>query len=78
MADSFPQFRKNITGTSYYQISSEHQLIEWQRLGHRLLRHEMNATILPERLLIEDLLNCNEGHYERISKEEFNSATNQE
>ena len=78
MTDSFPQFRKNKTGTSYYQITSEHHLIEWQRLGTRMLRHELNASILPERLLIADLLNCSEGHYDRISKSEFNSATGQE
>ena len=78
MTDSFPQFRKNITGTSYYQITSELHIIEWQRLGARMLRYELNATILPERLLISDLLSCSEGHYERISKSEFISATGQE
>jgi hypothetical protein len=77
MEDSFPQFRKNITGTSFYQITSEVHLVEWQRLGSRLIRHEMNATILPERLLIEDLLSCNTGHYERMSEVEFHSAINQ-
>jgi hypothetical protein len=77
MTDSFPQFRKNITGTSFYQITSEIHLVEWQRLGSRLIRHEMNATILPERLLIEDLLNCNDAHYERMSELEFYSAIEQ-
>ena len=78
MVYTYPQFRKNTTGRSYYQITSELHIIEWQRLGTRMLRHEMNATILPERLLISDLLSCSEGHYERISKSEFNSATGQE
>lgn len=77
MADSFPQFRKNITGTSFYQITSEVHLVEWQRLGSRMIRHEMNASILPERLLIADLLSCNTGHYERMSELEFYSAIEQ-
>jgi hypothetical protein len=77
MDDPFPQFRKNITGTSYYQITSEDHLVEWQRLGSRMIRHELNAAILPERLLIADLLNCSEGHYERISSSEFYSAIGQ-
>jgi len=77
MDDSFPQFRKNKTGTSYYQITSEVRLVEWQRLGARMIRHEMNATMLPERLLIADLLSCNDGHYERMSETEFHSAIEQ-
>jgi hypothetical protein len=46
-------------------------MIEWQQLGNKFLRHELNATILPERLLISDLLECTSGHYEVISSEEL-------
>jgi hypothetical protein len=53
-------------------------MIEWQQLGSRMIRHELNASILPERLLIADLLDCRDGHYEIITHHEFKTATGQE
>jgi len=53
-------------------------MIEWQQLGLRMIRHELNASILPERLLIADLLDCRDGHYEIITHHEFKTATGQE
>ena len=49
-------------------------MIEWQQLGKKFLRHELQASILPERLLIADLLECTSGHYEAISHEELLAA----
>jgi hypothetical protein len=78
MTAPFPQFRKNITGTSYYQITSEIHMIEWQKLGSRILRHELNVSILPERLLIADILACSQGHYEIVSQMDFQLAVNED
>ena len=75
MEYSYPQFRKNTSGKSYYQITSDRHMVEWQQLGSLLIRHEMNATILPEKLLIADLLACTDGHYESISESAFKLAT---
>jgi len=72
MSYSFPQFRKNTSGTSFYQITSASHVIEWQRIGNRLIRHEIDAHILPERLLIGDLLKCENGHYLPIDEHEWN------
>jgi hypothetical protein len=77
MEYSYPQFRKNTSGKSFYQITSDRHLVEWQQLGSILMRHEMNASILPEKLLIADLLACTDGHYEIISEREFKLATEQ-
>jgi hypothetical protein len=74
MEISYPQFRKNTSGKSYYQITSDQHMIEWQQLGSRMLRHEVTASILPEKLLIQDLIACNNGHYVIISEAEFKSA----
>lgn len=49
-------------------------MIEWQQLGSRMICHELHASILPERLLIADLLGCSQGHYEKITEYDFNSA----
>jgi hypothetical protein len=53
-------------------------MIEWQQLGSRMIRHELTASILPEKLLIQDLLSSDNGHYEIISESEFNLATKQD
>jgi hypothetical protein len=74
MEYAYPQFRKNTTGTSYYQITSDQHMIEWQQLGQRRIRHELKVSILPERLLIHDLLECRDGHYVTITEHEFNVA----
>ena len=49
-------------------------MIEWQKMGSHMLRHELNAAILPERLLVEDILSCSQGHYEIVSEIEFHSV----
>lgn len=49
-------------------------MIEWQQLGSRMLRYELEASILPERLLIQDLLECSNGHYDAITEQEFQMA----
>jgi hypothetical protein len=74
MVYTYPQFRKNTTGRSYYQITSENHLLEWQRLGNTWLKHELHASILPEKLLISDLLTCRDGHYQIISESEYQIA----
>ncbi|MFM9005532.1 MAG: hypothetical protein ACKOSR_08530 [Flavobacteriales bacterium] len=71
---TFPQFRKNTTGTSFYQITSASHLLEWQRIGSRLVKHEIEARILPERTLIADLLHCSNGHYIVIDEPEWRLA----
>jgi len=74
MSFSYPQFRKNITEKNYYQITSPHHVIEWQKLGSGWIRHELQARILPERLLVEDLLACANEHYLAIDAVEFSKA----
>lgn len=77
MSFSYPQFRKNTSEKSYYQITSSVAFVEWQRLGTRWIHHEVEATILPEKLLIADLLSCENGHYLVIDEAEFRHATEQ-
>lgn len=75
MQDRFPVYLKLSNEKSFYIISSESQLIEYQRLGSKWLRHEVEAKILPERLLIHDLLDANNESVERITISEFQAAT---
>lgn len=49
-------YRKYANGKSVFKIMSETSALELQLLGTRCLRHVIEATILPERQLIRDLL----------------------
>ncbi len=53
-------------------------MIEWQKLGSRIIRHELSVSILPERLLIADILSCSQGHYEIVSEIDFHIAVKQD
>ena len=68
---TFPQFRKLRNGRSFYRIESETEMTEVQRVGTRLVIHRVEAKILPDRLLIQDLLSEASEQYEAISEEEF-------
>ena len=67
----FPQYRKLSNDKSYYKICSVHQMQEVQVSGSRFSVHELHAKILPERLLITDILNNDNGHFLTISEQEY-------
>jgi hypothetical protein len=73
MSLHYPIYRKSLSGKSYYRIESTSVFLELQQLGTRWLRHEVHAKILPERVLIEDMMVCREGLYTTIQAEEFNA-----
>lgn len=67
----FPQYRKLSNNLSYYKIESLNSLTEIQRIGNRWTQYEVYAKILPERLLIQDILENEGGRYDTIKEEEF-------
>jgi hypothetical protein len=71
----FPQYRKLINEKSYYKIHSPNKMTEFNMLGKNWLRHDLEARILPERLLIADLLDGYNGSYVIINREEFEAIT---
>lgn len=70
---SFPQYRRLVNGKSYYQVESVDEMTEVGTLGRYWWEHRMEAKILPERLLIKDILNCEGGSWEPISPSDFES-----
>lgn len=68
---NFPIYRKLINGKSFYRIDAMDRLTELQQLGNRWLKHELHAKILPERLLISDILENENGQYENCTVEDF-------
>ncbi len=71
MIYEYPQFRKLINEKSYYRIDSSTDLTEIQRVGEKYIVHRLQAKILPEKLLISDLLACETADYIRITADEF-------
>lgn len=69
----FPQYRKTTNERSFYKISNEKKLEEWQKLGSKYMVHTLNAQIYPEVLFIKDLIDNLTGNYEIISALEFDS-----
>lgn len=71
MDEKFPVYLEIVGGKSIYCISSASELEEIQVIGERYTVHQMEARILPERLLIQDMLTNEGGRWLRISEEEF-------
>lgn len=67
----FPQYRRLSNGKSYYEILSESEMREITLSGRRWTEYLITAKILPERLLITDLIERKYAHYELISEKEF-------
>jgi hypothetical protein len=67
----FPQYRRLSNGKSYYEILSESEMREISLSGRRWTEYNVIAKILPERLLLSDLLEQRYAHYELITEKEF-------
>ena len=52
----FPQYRKYSNGQSYFKIVSETEIIELKIIGSMYALYHIHAKILPERVMIADLL----------------------
>ncbi|MBX7050675.1 MAG: hypothetical protein K1X54_01425 [Flavobacteriales bacterium] len=68
---NFPIYRRLKNGKSYYIILAADRMKEYQKLGKNWLVHEIHAKILPERLLISDIIENLDGQYENSSAAEF-------
>lgn len=67
----FPQYRKYSNGQSYFKIVSETEFIELKIFGSMFEIHHINAKILPERVMIADMLNDYKNFAEAISQQEY-------
>ena len=70
---NFPQYRKYKNDLSYFKIESNDRFIEWKRMINNWEEIEIEATILPDRVFIMDMLEVNSLYWDVISEKEFNS-----
>lgn len=74
LADSkFPIYCESLSGLSFYHIESDTIMTEYQLIGSRYAVHQLSATILPERVLLADMISNAGGIYPRISAEDYRS-----
>lgn len=67
----FPQYRKYVTGTSYFKIVSEKLFEETQLIGKKKFVTTIEAKQYPEMLRIKDMLECKDNSWMVCSEEEY-------
>lgn len=67
----FPVFRKYSNNKSYFKIDNPSKLTEVQRIGKYYVIHGLDAKILPERILIQDLIELKSIGIEAVDQEEY-------
>lgn len=72
----FPQYRKLNNGKNYYKITSPSDMLEIGTMGSFYWEVMISAKILPERLMIEDILNGMGETYIPVTAEEFDEFLN--
>ena len=70
---TFPQFRRLSNGKNYYKVHSSSEMTEVGTMGGKYWINEVMATILPERVMIADILDAAGGIYDVIEAEVFDS-----
>jgi len=67
----FPVYRKYDHERSIFKIVSAKKFIEIQVMGDLFFYHEINAKILPDFQLIQDMIDMHNGHWVSANEEEF-------
>ena len=69
--NNFPVYRKYPGSKTYFKVHSFESFEEVKTMGGFYLIHHYKAEKLPDRNLIEDLVNGKDQYYEVITEEEF-------
>ncbi len=72
----FPQYRKLNNNKSYYKISSNSEFTEIGTMGNFWWENNMSAKILPERVMIQDMIDGLDGTYIEINELEYTEFLN--
>ena len=67
----FPQYRRYKNGLSYFIITDLSHFEEYKLLGNTLEKYSIEATILPDRNFIQDMLTDYSAYWEKIDQKTF-------
>ena len=68
---SFPQFRKYVSGASFFRINSTEHFDEIKKMPSGYVHYSFQVKILPDRHYINDMLNCENEYWVEISESDF-------
>lgn len=68
---NYPQYRKYVGIDTWFKITSETHFIEVKKIGHQKMITEVNALQFPEKVFIQDMINCLDNRWEKISADTF-------
>ena len=71
MSWDFPIYRKYVGVDVWYRISSLDEFTEIKQVGESLLLANIKAEQYPEKLRIQDMLNCHENRWEELDAHTF-------
>jgi len=69
---NFPQYRKYKNELSYFKIIGKDHFIEWKKMTLEWEEIEIEATILPDRVFIADMLIEPSEYWDTISEQQYN------
>lgn len=67
----FPQYRRRFDNKSFYKFINARTIEEVQLIGDKAFIHTLEATQYFEIIRLQEILNCEEGHYFLSDAEEY-------
>ena len=67
----FPQYRKYVGVDTWYKIVSADLFIELKKVGKHIVIEEIVATQHPEKVRIQDMLECRDNAWLLVTENEF-------
>lgn len=68
---NYPQYRRLVNGKVYYKIIEANVMEEIGTMGEKWWRNRLEAKILPERLMISDMVDGTNTGVEAIDEAEY-------
>ena len=67
----YPQYRKYVGVDTWYKIVSAALFIELKKVGKHIVIEEVKALQHPEKVRIQDMLECRGDAWENVTEDEF-------
>lgn len=67
----FPIYRKYTNSKTFFKIISALEFEEIQFIGSQMHTHRITATQFPEKLRIQDMIECKDGIWKQISEDDY-------
>jgi hypothetical protein len=69
----FPVYRKYPNNKSYFKVLDTQRFEEIQIVGSKLVLYHIEAKIMPDHFLIDDMIHMKDSRWIAISEEEYDA-----